>query len=430
MPWVLHMLRRSILTAAFVSAFASSIAAQSVEDIRPEDRVLGAGAEIRLPASTDALAESLASISRTSGVLIGFETKLDVGSRARKTRFGSSLRGKKVSEALDELMAIHKEYEWRSLNGVIHVRPQTAFADANHFLNQVIGPLELTDALPLHATFEVHRVFVPDCVVNHPIYTDQRDAFLQTEHAAMRQPVTLSFSGGTVVDLLDSVIKAHGTLYWNVTYQVPPERLRDAIPSYEYAVLAFAPYPQIGGWWRMCAGRYEDRFAGIGDTVQPPPLVNWPAKFTAVRLSRAPVIDGREWVGTEVQTTSSPGRVALPTQVFSLTATDCGDHNGDFERCQLLLQRGRAAPVRIDRGYTGWVFVTPDGRYVVTEPLYVLDVREWNQYALGEALQISNYTKIDAIAADGSRLLISRRDCVMDCRGDVNVEYYELTLPR
>jgi len=423
------MLRRSIASAAFVSALATSIVAQTPEDIRPEDRLLGAGAEIRLPASTDALAESLASIARTSGVLIGFETKLDVGSRARKTRFGSSLRGKKVSEALDELMAIHKDYEWRSFNGVIHVRPQAAFAQADHFLNQVIAPLELTDALPLHATFEVHRVFVPDCVVNHPIYTDQRDAFLATEHAAMRQPVTLSFSGGTVLDLLDAVIKAHGALYWNVTYQVPPEQLRNARPSYEYAVFAFAPYPQVGGWWRMCAGRHEDRSAQTGDAVQPP-LITWAAKFTALRLSRAPVIDGREWVAAEVQTISSPGKVALPTQAFSLTAIDCGDHNGDFERCQLLFQRGRAAPVRIDRGYTGWVFVTPDGRYVITEPLYVLDVREWNQYALDEALQIPNYTKIEAVAADGSRLLISRRDCVIDCRGDVNVEYYELRLPR
>ena len=166
------------------------------------------------------------------------------------------------------------------------------------------------------------------------------------------------------------------------------------------------------------------------DTIKPPPMLQSAAKFTAVRLSRAPVVDGREWIAAAVQTIGSPGKVAVPTQAFSLTATDCGDHGGDFERCQLLFQRGRAAPVRIDAGYTGWVFVTPDGRYVVTEPLYVLDVREWKQYALSEALQIRNYTNIEAIARDGSRLLISRRDCAMDCRADVNVEYYELRLPR
>jgi hypothetical protein len=60
----------------------------------------------------------------------------------------------------------------------------------------------------------------------------------------------------------------------------------------------------------------------------------------------------------------------------------------------------------------------------------VLDVREWKQYALFEALQIPNYTHIEAISREGRRLLVSRRDCAMDCKRDVDVEYYELTLPQ
>jgi hypothetical protein len=385
---------------------------------------------LRLPVSTDALANTLASIAQDSGVLIGFETKLDVGSRGKGSKFGRPLRGKTVGQALDAVIALYPGYEWRSVNGVIHVRPQQAFTDFNHFLNQAIGPLELTDALPLHATFEVHRVFVPDCIINHPIYTDEREAFLEREEPAMRQPVTLSFKGGRVLDLLDTVIKAHGSLYWNVTYQVPPERLHDATPSYEYAIFAFAPYPQVGGWWRMCAGRHEDRIDQTADAVMPPPTLKSAGKFSAQRLSRPPTLDGREWMAANVQTTSEPGRVAVLTQAFTLTAADCGDHGGDFERCQILLQRGRAAAVRIDAGFSGWVFVTPDSRYIVTEPLYVLDVREWKQYALFDALQIPNYTKIEAISRDGSRLFVSRRDCPMDCKGEVTVEYYELTLPR
>jgi hypothetical protein len=233
--------------------------AQGTRDARPEDRILGPDAEMRLPSSTQALAETLASIARSSGALIGFETMLDTEQGLGRTEFGWWLRGKKVSEALDDLIALHPGYEWRSVNGVIHVRPQTAFANPNHFLNHAAGPLDLKDALPLHATFEAHRVFIPDCVVRHPIYTDRRDAFLENEDKVMRQPVTLSFRGGTVLQLLDAVIKAHGSLYWNVTYQVPPERLHDATPSYEYAIFAFAPYPQVGGWWRMCRGRHEDQ---------------------------------------------------------------------------------------------------------------------------------------------------------------------------
>src|SRR5688572_29883735 len=161
------------------------------------------------------------------------------------------------------------------------------------------------------------------------------------------------------------------------------------------------------------------------DVTNPPPIQRSAGEFSAAPLNRPPLIDGREWIAATVQTTSSPGPVPVPTQAFSLTLSDCGDHGGDFERCQLLFQRGGGAPVRIDAGFTGWVFVTPDGRYIVTEPLDVLDVREWKQYALSQALQIENYTNVEAISRDGTRLFISRRDCAIDCK-DVRVEYYEL----
>jgi hypothetical protein len=166
----------------------------------------------------------------------------------------------------------------------------------------------------------------------------------------------------------------------------------------------------------------------IPDVSKPPPILKSAGKFSAAQLSRPPLIDGREWIAANVQTTSSPGTVPVPTQAFSLTLTDCGDHGGDFERCQLLFRRGRTTPVRIDDGFTGWVFVTPNGRYIVTEPLYVLDVSEWKQYALFEALQIPNYTNIEAVSRDGKRLFISRRDCALDCT-QVRAEYYELRLP-
>ena len=170
--------------------------------------------------------------------------------------------------------------------------------------------------------------------------------------------------------------------------------------------------------------------AQMPDVTKPPPILKSAGQFSAARLSRPPVIDGRAWIAANVQTTSSPGRVPLPTQGFFLTLTDCGDHDGDFERCQLLFRRGRATPVRIDDGFTGWVFVTPDSRYIITEPLCVLDVREWKQYALFEALHIPNYTSIQAISRDGKRLFISRRDCAMDCGGvGLEYEYYELILP-
>ena len=55
-------------------------------------------------------------------------------------------------------------------------------------------------------------------------------------------------------------------------------------------------------------------------------------------------------------------------------------------------------------------------------------MRDWKQYALFEALKIPNYVRIEAISEDRRRLLVSRRDCAMDCK-EVRLEYYELILP-
>jgi hypothetical protein len=105
------------------------------------------------------------------------------------------------------------------------------------------------------------------------------------------------------------------------------------------------------------------------------------------------------------------------------------EDTGDVVRYELYLQRDQGTPVRIDGDFTAWVYVTPDNRYVFTEPLYALDVREWKQYRLFDVLGIQNYTSIEAISSDGRRLLVSRRDCPFDCDNQ-RLEYYELTLPK
>lgn len=163
-------------------------------------------------------------------------------------------------------------------------------------------------------------------------------------------------------------------------------------------------------------------------TSGPPPLVHASGGFRARRLADAPAIDGRTWVAADVRTGPLPSTVHPANDEFTVTVADAGEDTGDFVRYRLLLTRRGSAPVRIDNEFSAWVYVTPDSRYVFTEPLYVLDVQAWRQYALFEALGIPNYTSIEAISRDGRRLLISRRDCAMDC-ADRTREYYELTLP-
>ena len=161
------------------------------------------------------------------------------------------------------------------------------------------------------------------------------------------------------------------------------------------------------------------------NTSERPPIVTTAGRFTAQRLAAPPLIDGKEWSEVDVHVGYPEPTLALPG--FSLTLEEVDGDTGDLQRHRLLFQRGTAPPVLLEE-LTAWVYVTPDSRYIFTEPLYALDLREWKKYALFDALNIPNYVAIRAISADGRRLLIARRDCPYDCR-DPEWEYYELRLP-
>jgi len=167
---------------------------------------------------------------------------------------------------------------------------------------------------------------------------------------------------------------------------------------------------------------------GPGES-KPPVVIRGDSGFRARQLTSPPAINGREWIAVEAIPGDVDTRVQARDRTFSLLFREAGADTGDFERYQLYLQRSGRAPVRIGEGFTGWVYITPDSRYVFTEPLYVLDVRDWKQYPLFDVLGIQNYTSIEAISRDGRRLLLSRSDCAFDCR-DQRRQYYELTLPR
>jgi hypothetical protein len=255
--------RRALPTAAVIAAMCSTApGAQAPRGEQLLNMAVGPDTFVRLPPIASNLGESLASLAKSTGVLIGFETVMDNDERFfAPGSFNRSLEGLTVAQALDQIVASDPRYEWREHHGVIHVRPLAAFQDRNHFLNRRVAQFKLENAIPLHATFEVHRVYRPDCEIRHPIYTEDRDGYLSKGHPSMRTPVTLSLTNVTVIEIMDAVISAHGQLYWNLTYHVPSEVRQPESARYEYAVFSFHEMPAVGGWWRMCVGD-ERRYSG------------------------------------------------------------------------------------------------------------------------------------------------------------------------
>jgi hypothetical protein len=258
---VLMPLRFACVGVVLSALVSVAPAAQSARNDRLLNTIVGQDAEVRLPPTAENIGLTLASIAKSTGALIGFETVMDDELWSGSDQFGWSPRGITLAQALDQVVAMDARYEWREHEGVIHVRPKTAFADPRHFLNQRVAKFELKDAIPLHATFEVHRVYRKDCEIRHLIYTTKRDEFLSDGPASLRMPVSVSLTNVTVLGIMDAVIKAHGQLYWNVTYRLPPDITKPESAMYEYAVFSFHDRPSVGGWWRMCVGD-ETRYPG------------------------------------------------------------------------------------------------------------------------------------------------------------------------
>jgi len=135
-------------------------------------------------------------------VPIGFESGMQP---AHITPRGVPFRGKRLVDVLDALTAADPSYEWRVLDGVVVIRPVTAWTDpanplarrveATRFLNEPIGKV-LRAALNAAGQPTSHDVF-PDS-----------------------KRMWLDAPPGTALDLLNAVVRAHGGLYWTFA---PPD---------------------------------------------------------------------------------------------------------------------------------------------------------------------------------------------------------------
>jgi len=117
------------------------------------DRIVGADAEVRVPPTAENIASTLATIAKSTGALIGFEVAMGDEPSFGGDRFAWSPCGLTLAQALDQVVAMDARYEWRERDGVIHVRPQSAFEDAGNFLNARVERFEIKNVLPAAREF-------------------------------------------------------------------------------------------------------------------------------------------------------------------------------------------------------------------------------------------------------------------------------------
>jgi hypothetical protein len=202
--------------ALILGALSPSAGAQSPSSSAPQDRLLqpasfgSSGVEIVLP-SQIADERTAWRISMMGRVVLGFEGEYDAPAQPLR-RTLVDMAGGTVQQALDALVRTDPRYLWQLTNDVIVVRPVLASADPDNLLNQPVRDIDWQDVTVEQAFVNVRKLIHGSSNVP-PAFPGSYDARL----------VSVRVRSGSVLDVLNEIVRAHGELMWSVVY-VGPER--------------------------------------------------------------------------------------------------------------------------------------------------------------------------------------------------------------
>jgi hypothetical protein len=154
-------------------------------------------------------------IGATGTTPTGFE-----GHRGAVNRRPSAFRrlpieGMTVGDALQNLIAGDPRYAWHEHNGVVVVRPVSAWSDKDNPLNQPTGHIDWSEISTEEA---LKRIF--NIVYGYP------PSSLAPMSARPDRTVSIRIESGTVIDLLNALVQADGEMTWSATYPEDEPRIR------------------------------------------------------------------------------------------------------------------------------------------------------------------------------------------------------------
>jgi hypothetical protein len=199
------------------------------------DRIVGTNITLKLPpgpCSVPALAWALA---KAVNAPVGIETLpgecgvFGGGPPPPSATEQVPLLGLTLASALDLIAKADRRYYWTESNGVIVMRPVVAWGNKDHFLHTTLPGLELKDA----------SLGVALDAVLKETWGPRPSRF---ETIAPGDPSLLNLSTGAVsmVQALDAIVRAHGSMSWQVTYCIP-----EVAP--DVARLHFVPHDLASG---------------------------------------------------------------------------------------------------------------------------------------------------------------------------------------
>jgi hypothetical protein len=160
-------------------------------------------------------------IARKTRVMVGFENEPGCPpspkATTRQLRHRESgddgeeiLTGMTARQAFDHVTDILKMFTWQDMHGIVVVRPKAAWEDRTNPLNVPAAPLtvanqKVSDILDTILRGARPPMFVP----HHRVPGSERST---------DGPVSVTFPGGTVLDALNTVVRARHNSEWQLGY--------------------------------------------------------------------------------------------------------------------------------------------------------------------------------------------------------------------
>jgi hypothetical protein len=159
-----------------------------------------------------AMFELFDQIARTADIPLGFENAPGCGFGRRtivRDDQRSVLAASTPREAFDEVAALNPDFRWQEIDGMIIVRPADAWHDTANLLNLPARPFQMMNVDADDALYRVLEAATP------------RVTYVQSRKQALSPsatPVSVDFSGGSLLRALNAVVRAKGDAEWRVGY--------------------------------------------------------------------------------------------------------------------------------------------------------------------------------------------------------------------
>ena len=151
-----------------------------------------------LPLISSVHPQSMLAFAEAAGVPIGFES-LPASEPVRSSVTGIHVHGT-VGRALDDIVVFDPRYEWRDVDGVIVIRPATAWLDPRDPLFRIVPAIRLDNVTVSKALAALREALGG---------SGTPTAVADTRTFSIDVP-----PGRTVLDVLTAISRAHGELSW------------------------------------------------------------------------------------------------------------------------------------------------------------------------------------------------------------------------